>query len=67
MDEERTLAFVGGWCCCCCYKYGKARSQITCSFYDMEIKYMNKMIMTYFRKREACGLQKVLRCEKVFP
>lgn len=33
----------------------------------MEIKYMNKMIMTYFRKREAYGLQKVLRCEKIFP
>lgn len=45
-------------------KLGKARSQITCSFCDMEIKYMNKMIMTYFRKRKACGLHKVLRCQK---
>lgn len=44
----------GGWCCCCCcYKYGKARSQITGSFCDMEIKYMNKMIMTYFRKKRS--------------
>lgn len=47
MDEEWNLGLLfpvggAGCCCCCCYEYGKARSQITCSFYDMEIKYMNK-------------------------
>lgn len=46
-DEEWNLGLLfpvgGGGCCCrCCYKYGKARLKITCSFYDMEIKYMNK-------------------------